>query len=108
MFDWLKQRLVDIVQWFADLFKAVFSAAWDFVTDVVCWIIDKVLDLVISIVSKIDMSGLDQYAGSWGTLPGDVLNVLGLLGIGTACVIIVAAAGIRFTLQLIPFTRLGS
>ena len=46
--------------------------------------------------------------GVWSSMPEEIINILGLLGVGPACGIIVAAIAIRLVLQLIPFTRLGS
>lgn len=105
--DWLKQALVDMLKWIGDLFKDVFKAAWDIIKDAFAWLVEQILDVVISAVSAIDVSSLESVQG-WGELPSEVLNVLGLLGIGAASGVIVAAIGIRLVLQLIPFVRLGS
>ena len=105
--DWLKKALVDMIQWIGQLFKDVFKAAWDIIKDAFAWLVEQILDVVISAVSAIDVSGLESVQG-WGELPSEVLNVLGLLGIGAASGVIVAAIGIRLVLQLIPFVRLGS
>lgn len=108
MLDWLKQRLIDIVVWFGDLTVEVFKAAWLMVQDAACWVLDGVLGIAVSAVSALDVSGLSGYVASWGSLPSDVVNTMGLLGVGTASGIIGAAVVIRLALQLIPFTRLGS
>ena len=108
MFDWLKQKLNDIVQWFSDLAVEVFKAAWDFLKDGICWCFEQVLGVAVSAANSIDVSGMQDWGQSWGTLPGDILNVMGLLGVGTASGIIITAVLIRLLLQLIPFVRLGS
>ena len=104
---WLKQALVDMLKWIGELFKDVFKAGWDMVKDAFAWLVEQILDVVISAISAIDVSGLESVQG-WGELPSEILNVLGLLGIGAASGVIVAAIGIRLVLQLIPFVRLGS
>lgn len=108
MIDWLKTRLIQIVQWLIDLAKEVFSSAWDMVKDAFSWCFDQVLDVAISALGALDLSGLNGYTASWGALPGEIVNVMGLLGAGQAAGIIAAAVVIRLILQLIPFTRLGS
>lgn len=107
-FTTLFAKLAAIVQWFGKLAVAVFKAAWDFIRDAVCWPFEQIMDVVITAVSALDMSQLQTYSSSWSTLPGELVNILGLLGVGQAAAIIVAAIGIRLVLQLIPFTRLGS
>lgn len=104
---WLKGAIVSLVNWFAGLFKNVFVALWDILKDVFSWLLEQLFDVVIYAVSSIDVSALNNVEG-WGSLPSEVINVLGLLGVGAASGVIVAAIGIRLVLQLIPFTRLGS
>lgn len=107
-FSILFAKITAVVEWFGALFVAVFVALWDFIRDAVCWPFEQIMDIVVSAVSAIDMSGISSQVGSWGALPGELLNILGLLGVGTAASIIVAAIGVRLLLQLIPFVRLGS
>lgn len=101
-------KIAALVGWFGKLFVAVFVAAWDFIRDAAVWPFEQVLTIAKTAVSKIDVSGVSGSIGSWGALPGEVLNILALLGVGTAIGIISAAIGIRLVLQLIPFVRLGS
>jgi hypothetical protein len=108
MLDWLKQRLVDMIQWFADTFVALFTALWDLIKDAFCWIIEQSLGIVTVTLNSLDVSGLMNYASSWGGLPSEIINVMGLLGFGTAAAIVTSAVVIRFILQLIPFVRWGS
>lgn len=95
-------------EWTIDLVKSIFLAAWDFVKDGVSWAFDGLLGIVVSALNSLDVSGVSNLSGAWSGLPAEVLNVLGLLGIGQASAVILAAIGIRLLLQLIPFTRLGS
>lgn len=104
----LLAKIAALVGWFGRLFVAVFKAAWDMVTDVVCWALEGLLSVAVTLVSSLDLGGITASLSGWGSIPGEVLNVLGLLGAGQAATIIVSAIGIRLVLQLIPFTRLGS
>lgn len=107
MLDWLKIRIVQIIDWFADLFVAVFSALWDLISDAVSWTLDVCLGFAVDMANSINLGGLDGYNPGAG-LPEEIINVLQLLGIGTCVSIIGTAITIRLVLQLIPFTRLGS
>ena len=129
MFAWLKTSITQIIDWFAKIFTTVFEffkdnikavikwvvetigevfkAAWDFLKDAVSWVLEQILDIAISAANALDLSALDGFNGA-GSLPAEVVNVMQLLGVGTAIGIITAAIGIRLLLQLIPFTRLGS
>ena len=66
------------------------------------------MDIVVSAIDGLPLDTISTNSTAWGSLPGEVLNIMGLLGVGTAVTIISAAIGIRLVLQLIPFTRLGS
>lgn len=107
-FSMLFEKIAQILAWFGKLFVAVFVAAWDFATDVACWVFEGLLEITHTALSALDLSALDLALGAWGGLPPEIINVMGLLGVGQASVVIVAAIGIRLALQLIPFTRLGS
>ncbi len=101
-------KFVALAQWFGELGKAVFVALWDLLRDAMCWPFEQIMDIVVSAVSALDLSGISTYTGTWGTLPAEIINVLGLIGVAEVSVIIITAIGIRLILQLIPFTRLGS
>lgn len=108
MVDWLKIRLIEIVAWFLDLSKELVSALWDIFKDGVSWAFDQFLGVTITALSAVDVSGFAAYSNSWGSLPSEIINIMGLLGVGQASAIIMSAVVIRLALQLIPFTRLGS
>jgi hypothetical protein len=101
-------KIVGFSEWIGRLFVAVFVAIWDFIRDAATWPFEQIMEIVQSAAESIDVSGVSGSVGVWGQLPGEVLNVLGVLGVGTAIGIISAAILIRLGLQLIPFTRLGS
>ena len=107
-FSILFSKIAAVIEWLGALYVAVFVALWDFIRDAFCWPFEQLMDIVVSSIQAIDMSGLSAQVGAWGTLPAEVLNILGLLGIGIASAIIVSAIGVRLVLQLIPFVRLGS
>lgn len=108
LFTSLFAKLAAIVGWIGDLAVAVFTALWDFVRDAACWPFEQFMDVVVTAVQAVDLSGFSQYVHVWSDLPPELVNILGLLGVGHASAIIVMAIGIRLVLQLIPFTRLGS
>lgn len=107
-FNLIISKITAVLKWIADLYVAIFKAAWDFIRDAVCWPFEQAMDIVLSAVRALDLSGIDSYTSSWSSLAPEILNILGLLGIGQAAAIIVAAIAIRLVLQLIPFVRLGS
>jgi len=107
-FTLLLAKLAAIVLWFGKLAVAVFAAFWLLSTDLGCWFVEQCFDVVIQLVSDIDLTGFNQSIAAWGSLPSEILNILGLLKVGTAAGLIAIAIGIRLGLQIIPFTRLGS
>ena len=107
-FSALIAKIVGLSGWILKLFLAVFLAAWDIIRDAITWPFDQLLDIAKDGVASIDVSGISANVGSWGQLPAEVLNIMGLIGVGTAITIITTAIVIRLVLQLIPFVRLGS
>lgn len=108
LFSMLFAKVTAVISWFGELWVAIFAAAWDLVKDAFAWLFEQVLKVAISAIGAVDTSAIDSYAGQVGSLPAELLNILGLLGVGTAISIITAAIVIRMVLQLIPFVRLGS
>lgn len=106
--SWILAKMAAITKFFADLTVAAFNALWDLARDLFCWLLDQALDLVIEILSVLDLSGITSQLGSFAGVPAMMLEVLSALGVTTALGMITVAIGIRFVLQLIPFTRLGS
>lgn len=105
-FTTLFAKIAAVVKWVSDLWVAIFVAAWDLVKDGFSWLFDQVLSVAVAAITAIDLSGITAQA--WGSIPGDIGNILSLLGVGTAITMITAAITIRIGLQLIPFVRLGS
>lgn len=100
--------IIGLAEWFFGLVKDVFTAVWDMAIDAVCFVLDETLDFVVSMVLSVDVGMFSGSLGTWSSLPSQVLNVIGLIGLGDCFAIIAAAIGIRLVLQLIPFVRLGS
>lgn len=102
-------KFAGLAAWIAALVVAMFAAWWLLGTDLGCWLFEQVLLLVIAILNglSIDFSLFDpgQYISS---MPSELSSAITSLRIGEAFAIILAAIIIRVTLQLIPFTRLGS
>lgn len=97
-----------IWKWLSSLFVDQFDKLWALLTDLCCWILESALDIVVMAANALDVSQLEGYANSFGDMPGEIVNIMQLAGLGTASQIVIAAIGIRLLLQIIPFTRLGS
>jgi len=105
---WLLAKISAALGWIGKLFVAVFVALWDLLADAACWVFEEVLKVAIAAVNAVDVSGISGAGQWWSGLPGEVLNMMGLLGLQYALGIVFAAILIRLALQLIPFVRLGS
>jgi len=111
MFDVIEaiwEAIVAFAEWIFGLVKAVFTAVWDMGVDLVAYVLDQILGFVVGLLNAINVAAFDSSLGAWGSLPSEVINVLGLIGLADCFAIIAAAIGIRLILQLIPFVRLGS
>lgn len=108
-FTMLFAKISAVVAWVGQLWSSAFVALWDLVKDAFSFVFDQVLGVAVAALSGIDVSAMNGLsAQGWGALPAELINILGLIGVGTAISIITAAIGIRLLLQLIPFVRLGS
>ena len=104
LFTMLLSKIVALSAWIGALTVAVFSALWLVVKDAWAWPFDQMLSVSVSAVSSVDTSQLSAV-NAWGSLPADVLNILGLLGVGTAVSIITAAIGILSLIHISEPTR---
>ena len=102
-------KIVNLAAWIGALVVACFAAWWLLGTDLGAWVFEQMLDVVIFALNSADLT-FDQFnpTNYLSSLPPEMLNVLGLLHVGPALAIILGAILIKITLQLIPFTRLGS
>lgn len=108
-FTALLGKFVGMATWLLALVVAMFAAWWLLGTDLGCWLFEQVLLLTIELLNglNLDFSMFNpaQYVSS---MPAELVQGLGLMRVPEAIAIILAAIVIRVTLQLIPFTRLGS
>lgn len=108
-FVWLYDLIIDFFPWFWSFLKELFTALMNLLKDFMSWIFEEFLDLIISLLSSIPgVEKLQELSQYYSGLPGEVLSMMGLIGIPEATGIIVTAILVRLFLQLIPFTRLGS
>ena len=107
----LINKVVGIATWFLQVFVQFFVDGWEIFTDLLCWGFDQALGVAVAALSAASdlpgFSAITTAAGWFGNIPGDMLNILGLIGFGQAVGVIAAALGIRFVLGLIPFVRVG-
>lgn len=105
MLNWFAERWND----FLNLCLSILLSLWDMVIDILCFTLETIFNLVVTLVDSLGGAfssfGVLQYLNM---LPDEMLNVMALVGCNEASVIIVSAIIVRFTLQLIPFVRLGS
>lgn len=105
----MPQWLIDWSDRLVYHFKAICLTIYTFVKDALLWFFEQSLILVTAILDGMGdlFSGLNitQY---FDAIPPEVGWVMNQLGLGEATGMIVSAIIIRLTLQLVPFTRLGS
>ncbi len=104
----LLAKIASLLSWFGNLFVAVFVALWDILRDAGTWVFDESMQVAVSAVKSVDVGSISSQLSGYGSIPANVMEVMGAIGLGQALAIISAALAVRFTLQLIPFTRLGS
>ncbi len=108
LFSSLFAKINAALAWIGSLFVAVFTAAWNVIKDAFCWMLDSILGIAVSALQTLDLTGITNNLSSYGSIPANVMQVMGAIGLGQALAAVAAAIGIRFALQLIPFVRLGS
>lgn len=104
-------KVVSFAVWLGALTVAIFAASWFLGTDLGCWMFEGFLKVIQEILTA--LPGTDEFtlfnpAQYINGLPGDFVNMIGLIRVGEALAIILAAILIKLTLQIIPMTRLGS
>lgn len=111
----ISDAVLSFFEWFANIpefilavVTTIFTSLFELLKDVFYWLLETLLDFAISIIGEFDFSAITQYLDAFGDLPSEIINILGLIGIGESLAIIGAAIVIRMLLQLIPFVRLGS
>lgn len=107
--NYIRDFFFDIFKAFTDFLKAMLLTVFDMLKDVVFFIFDIFLGFVIGLFSAFSsLFNAVNFGNAFTGLPPEVLNMLGLLGFGECLGLIVSSLVIRITLQMIPFTRLGS
>lgn len=102
-------KITAFAGWLATLCVAMFAAWWLLGTDLGAWLFEQVLDIAISALDSVDWNSDTFNPGTYiSALPDEVSNMMALLRLGECVAILAAAVVVRITLQLIPFTRLGS
>ncbi|ASV83218.1 hypothetical protein CES85_3997 [Ochrobactrum quorumnocens] len=94
-----------IVNFVKDAFESLLLLLVDFVCSIFEAILNIAKTAMEGIFSSIDTSLLTQ---AMGNVPGQMLHVAQMVGVGEAVGIVLTAITIRFILQLIPFLRTGS
>jgi hypothetical protein len=104
-------KIAEWATFLLSVFTQVFVDGWEIITDFPVWVFDQVLGVVVSILSAASslpgFTSVQTATSGFGTLPSEIVNIMGLLGMGTALGIVAAALTIRFLLGLIPFVRVG-
>jgi hypothetical protein len=102
--------LSDLVLWLYAVVVAFFVTLFSMLADFVCWIFQEFLALVLYIADSIDLSFLPTggFADAFNAMPEEVINIFFFLQVPYLLSLIISALFVRFLLQLIPFTRLGS
>lgn len=107
--NYIRDFFFDIFKAFTDFFKAMLLTVFDILKDIVYFVFDVFLGFVVGILSALSsLFSSINFANAFTNLPPEVLNMLGLLGLGECLGLIISSLIVRITLQLIPFTRLGS
>lgn len=107
-FSMLLAKLAALAGWFGDLFVSVFVALWDIFRDIASWTFEQVMSVAVLAINGVSLDALTQAFPGFGEIPAQMMIVMSAIGLGQAFAMIAASITIRLTLQLIPFTRLGS
>jgi hypothetical protein len=107
------QGLIDflssVLGWLLALAKAIVQTLFTMLEDLIAWVLHALFSIVEWLLDLFDFSGFSISVSTLvNSIPPEILNVLWLLGIPHCLALISGAYLIRFCLQLIPFTRLGS
>ncbi|MBL4607949.1 MAG: DUF2523 domain-containing protein [Pseudomonadales bacterium] len=90
-------------------FQSCILTIYEMMSDVLLMVLEQLMLLALHMLNYASGSNspfdLQSYVDG---LPSQVLNMIGLIGLDVALSMIVASILIRFSLQLIPFVRLGS
>jgi hypothetical protein len=108
MLDSIAGFFNDLYSTFTDFIKAFLNTLLDGLKETLFWLFDSVMSMGTTLLAGITGNPQFSLAQYFTILPAETRNVVALMGLPECLVLIVAAIAIRFTLQLIPMTRLGS
>lgn len=105
MLKWLAQAFED----FKEFLYSLVLTIGDMFKDIFMWLFEQFMDITILALSGLGslFDGLN-IANHINSIPPAAKYFASSSGLGEAMGMIVSALTIRFLLQLIPFTRLGS
>lgn len=107
--NYIRDFFFDIFKAFTDFFKAMLLTVFDILKDILFFAFDIFLGFVVGLLSAFsNVFNPAMFSNLFQDFPPETLNILGLLGFAECLGLIVSSIVIRITLQLIPFTRLGS
>lgn len=107
--NYIRDFFFDIFKAFTDFLKAMLLTVFDMLKDLFYFCFDMLLGFLVGIFSAFsNLFNQVTFANMFNGFPEQTLNIMGLLGFGECIGLIVSSLIIRMTLQLIPFTRLGS
>ena len=104
-----------IMNWFYSAFDYLFYliesfalTLLDIIKEAFYWMYEQVLTFAFSMIQSFDSVINWNPAAYFSSLPPVMINMLGLVGLGTCTQIIISSLIVRFILQTIPFVRWGS
>ncbi|EHR42669.1 DUF2523 family protein [Alishewanella jeotgali] len=105
----MPQWLINFGNWLLDTIKTLAFTLFTMIKDVFFFAFEQGMILVTFILQGMGdlFQGLD-VTSYIAALPPETSWVLSQIGLGQALGMIMSAITIRFMLQLVPFTRLGS
>lgn len=107
--EWLTAWFESVWNSFERWGKSLLLTVYEAFKDIIFLFFELLLEILSAILnglgSLFDAIDLTQYISA---IPPEASNIMGLIGVGQAMSMIIAAIGIRIVLQLIPFVRLGS
>lgn len=107
--NWISEIILAFWLWLLNLAKAAMATLLKMLKDLFYWVFETIMDFVITLFDAISLGfeGM-RVSNLVATLPQETREIIGLIRLDEAIVIILGAILIRITLQLVPFTRLGS
>lgn len=105
----MPQWLINFGNWLLDILKTLANTLLTMMKDVFFFAFEQVMILITFLLDGLGalFSGLDVVS-YFSAIPPNVAWVMQTIGFGEAMGMIITSITIRFMLQLIPFTRLGS